>query len=137
MPCRTSTSPSVRRATERGCRPRVPSSVPELRRQPHLANRLFKCLAGQPRETKPAASIGPPAVDLDGLDVPNAAIQKSASLLPRDMMNFGIGTLEHAEHDRADKGECEIRGQNAQLTDERTKGHFLLRGADAHVANRT
>jgi hypothetical protein len=26
--------------------------------------------------------------------------------------------LEHAEHDRADKGECDIRGNNAQSADE-------------------
>ena len=31
--------------------------------------------------------------------------------------------LKHAEHDGADKREGDIRGQNAQVTDERTKGH--------------
>src|ERR1700684_4012273 len=31
--------------------------------------------------------------------------------------------LEHAEHDGADKGEGDIGGYDAQLTDERTKGH--------------
>src|SRR6266852_3130266 len=28
------------------------------------------------------------------------------------------GALEHAEHDRADKSECDIRGNNAQSADE-------------------
>ena len=32
--------------------------------------------------------------------------------------------LEHAEHDGADKGECDIRGDNAQSADKRThEGH--------------
>ena len=31
--------------------------------------------------------------------------------------------LEHAENDGADKGEGDIGGNDAQLTDERTKGH--------------
>ncbi len=31
--------------------------------------------------------------------------------------------LEHAEHDGADKGEGDIGGHDAQLVDERTKGH--------------
>ena len=31
--------------------------------------------------------------------------------------------LEHAKHDSADKGEGDIGGHDAQLTDERTKGH--------------
>jgi hypothetical protein len=31
--------------------------------------------------------------------------------------------LEHAEHDGADKGESDIGGHDAQLTDESTKGH--------------
>ena len=31
--------------------------------------------------------------------------------------------LEHAEHDGADKGEGDVGGHDAQLTDERTKGH--------------
>jgi hypothetical protein len=31
--------------------------------------------------------------------------------------------LENAEHDRADKGECDIGRHNAQLADKRTKGH--------------
>jgi hypothetical protein len=35
--------------------------------------------------------------------------------------------LEHAEHDGADKGECDIRGDNAQSADERTdEGHWEL-----------
>jgi hypothetical protein len=32
--------------------------------------------------------------------------------------------LEHAEYDGADKGEGEIRGNDAQSADERAKGHF-------------
>ena len=33
--------------------------------------------------------------------------------------------LEHAEHDGADKGECDVRGYNAQFADERTReGHL-------------
>ena len=28
------------------------------------------------------------------------------------------GALEHAEHDRADKSDCDIRGYNAQSADE-------------------
>ena len=33
--------------------------------------------------------------------------------------------LEHAEHDGADKGECDIRGDNAQSADKRTdEGHW-------------
>ena len=39
--------------------------------------------------------------------------------------------LEHAQHDRAHKGKCDVRGQHAQLTDERAKGHLMLQGADA------
>jgi hypothetical protein len=31
--------------------------------------------------------------------------------------------LEHAKHDGADKGEGEVGGHDAQLADERTKGH--------------
>src|SRR3974390_3634715 len=31
--------------------------------------------------------------------------------------------LKHAEHDGADKRERDVSGQNAQVTDERTKGH--------------
>ena len=31
--------------------------------------------------------------------------------------------LEHAKYDGADKGEGDIGGYDAQLTDERTKGH--------------
>jgi hypothetical protein len=34
------------------------------------------------------------------------------------------GVLEHAEYDGADKGEGEIRGNNAQSADQRAKGHF-------------
>ena len=29
-------------------------------------------------------------------------------------------TLEHAEYDGADKGDCQISGHNAQFADERT-----------------
>jgi hypothetical protein len=29
-----------------------------------------------------------------------------------------VQSLEHAEHDGADKGECDIRGNNAQFADE-------------------
>ena len=29
----------------------------------------------------------------------------------------GAGALEHAEHDGADKGECDIRGNNAHSAD--------------------
>ena len=33
-------------------------------------------------------------------------------------------SLEHAEHDGADKGDCQIRGNNAQSADQRThEGH--------------
>jgi hypothetical protein len=35
-----------------------------------------------------------------------------------------LGLLEHAEHDGADKGEGEIRGNNAQSAHQRAKGHF-------------
>jgi hypothetical protein len=38
--------------------------------------------------------------------------------------------LEDAEHDGSDKSECEIRGDNAQLVDERTdEGHQPLPGS--------
>ena len=33
-------------------------------------------------------------------------------------------TSEHAEHDRADKGESDIRGDDAQSADQGTKGHW-------------
>jgi len=33
--------------------------------------------------------------------------------------------LEHAEYDRADKSKGDVRGHNAQLTDEWTKGHWI------------
>ena len=36
---------------------------------------------------------------------------------------WGYWALEHAEHDGADKGEGDVGGHDAQLTDERTKGH--------------
>src|ERR1700738_949862 len=37
----------------------------------------------------------------------------------------GEKPLEHAEYDGADKGDCHIRGHNAQAADERTqKAHF-------------
>jgi hypothetical protein len=31
---------------------------------------------------------------------------------------IAVQSLEHAEHDSADKGECDIRGNNAQFADE-------------------
>jgi hypothetical protein len=38
---------------------------------------------------------------------------------------LGYSVLEHAEHDRADKGECDVGGNNAQSADERThEGHW-------------
>jgi hypothetical protein len=43
--------------------------------------------------------------------------------------------LEHPEHDGADKGECEIRGYNAQFADKRTdESHW--EGSLVHVAAR-
>ena len=36
------------------------------------------------------------------------------------------GALKHAENDGADKREGDVRGQNAQVADERTKGHSPL-----------
>ena len=48
----------------------------------------------------------------------------------RALKKSGLGVpeaLEHAEHDGADKGECDIRGDNAQSADERTdEGHWEL-----------
>ena len=41
------------------------------------------------------------------------------------------GALEHAEHDRADKSDCDIRGNNAQSADE-SHGNAPL----VHVAAR-
>jgi len=32
-------------------------------------------------------------------------------------------SLEHAKHDRANKGKGDVRGHDAQSMDERTKGH--------------
>ena len=34
-----------------------------------------------------------------------------------------FGSLEHAQHDRADKGKGKVRGHDAQLSEEGTKGH--------------
>ena len=45
----------------------------------------------------------------------------------RASQNPGCGekVLEHAEYDGADKGDCQIRGHNAQFADERTQeGHL-------------
>jgi hypothetical protein len=43
------------------------------------------------------------------------------------------GLLKHPEHDGADKGECDIRGYNAQFADKRTdESHW--EGSLVHVA---
>jgi hypothetical protein len=39
------------------------------------------------------------------------------------LISDGSRVLEHAKHDRADKGEGDIGRHNAQLVDERTHGH--------------
>ncbi len=39
---------------------------------------------------------------------------------PGALKSGGLERLEHAEYDGADKGECDIRGDNAQSADERT-----------------
>ena len=57
--------------------------------------------AEQTRKTKPAA--GAPAAGF--------------------LISDDLQVLEHAEHDRADKGESNIRGDDTKLADERTKGH--------------
>ena len=41
------------------------------------------------------------------------------------MMDVEDASLENAEYDCANKGEGDIRGHNAQLTDEWTKGHWI------------
>jgi hypothetical protein len=41
----------------------------------------------------------------------------------RLLISDDLQVLEHAEHDRADKGESNIRGDDTKLADERTKGH--------------
>jgi hypothetical protein len=46
-------------------------------------------------------------------------INPTAGLLISD----GSRVLEHAKHDRADKGERDIGRHDAQLVDERTQGH--------------
>ena len=57
---------------------------------------------------------------------------------PPSAVNFRaviVKALKHSEHDGADKGECEIRGYNAQFADERTdESHWEL--SLVHVAAR-
>ena len=66
----------------------------------------------------------------DGSNGYNAVAMKS-----RRLVNFcqpaagfkiseGLSFLEHSQHDRADKGESQIRGHHAELMDVRTKGHW-------------
>jgi len=62
-------------------------------------------------------------------NAPCGLLHKNARRLDRSRPPGGTkirlaGVLEHAEHDGADKGEGEIRGENAQSADQRAKGHF-------------
>jgi hypothetical protein len=47
----------------------------------------------------------------------------------------GYGGLENAKNDRADKGYCDIRGNNAQSADERTEERHW-ESSRVHVAAR-
>jgi hypothetical protein len=65
---------------------------------------------------------------VDGWDKPghDAEIGKCCQTRPAVISNNAwlvTRILEHAEYDGADKGKGDIGGYDAQLTDERTKGH--------------
>src|ERR1700748_1667 len=92
------------------------SAAPELRREGRGPDSV-RILLASGAEEKPQDSVT--------LRTKNAR-RLEGSKLPGVLMiqDSGDDTLDHAEHDRANNGERDIGGDNAQCADQSTIGHW-------------